>query len=270
MSKPIAVAVVITLSALLGGLWWLQRPEPASRSATASPSHPSAAIALTKARAAPASPRPAVVAPASWDPHLIENVQRKYRYLWADLRLNPQQLEQLHELLLHSEQLREVARPSSTDETQLDLVEIRRIEQALVGLDTQIRRLLDPAQYARYESLRDSDVEQEHLVQYSGGISNFAPLDPAQERAILEARLRHKKRFEAGLRDIGLDRATLSDAERDYAHHNVAQNLQEYRDNFLAEVRPTLTEEQYFMLSSYESSEFARELERLQLLINSK
>jgi hypothetical protein len=95
-------------------------------------------------------------------------------------------------------------------------------------------------------------------------------LDPAQERAILEARLRHKKRFEAGLRDIGLDRATLSDEERDYAHHNVAHTLQEYRDNFLAEVRPALTEEQYFMLSSYESTEFARELERLQLLINSK
>jgi hypothetical protein len=46
--------------------------------------------------------------------------------------------------------------------------------------------------------------------------------------------------------------------------------LNEYRDNFLAEVRPTLTEDQYFLLSSYESTEFARELERLQKMINSK
>ena len=269
MSKLIAVAVFITLAALLGGLWWLQRPEPASRSLhTVSSGTP--ASATTRAGNRAPSTRPAVVASASWDPHLLEGVQRKYRYLWADLRLSPQQLEQLHELLLHVEQLREVARPSNDGDTQLDRVELNRIEQALAGLDAQVRKLLDPAQYARYESLRDSDSEQQHLVQYSGGISNFAPLDPTQERAILEARLRHKKRFEAGLRDIGLDRATLSDEERSYAHNNVAQTLQEYRDNFLAEVRPTLSEEQYFMLSSYESTEFARELERLQVLINSK
>jgi hypothetical protein len=270
MSKPIAAAIAGTLAALLAGLWWLQRPEPAP---TARPmlssSKPSPAARATP-NSPPRSARPAVVKGSSWDPHLIERVQRKYRYLWADLRLSPQQLEQLNELLLQLERLREVALPSGTGGAELDAVERRRMDQALTRLEVQIRALLDPAQYARYEALRDSDAEQEHLVQYSGGISNVAPLDPAQERAILEARLRHKKRFEAGLRDFGLDRTTLSTEERNYAHSHVAATLQEYRDNFLAEVRPSLTEEQYFLLSSYESTEFARELERLQLLINSK
>ena len=267
MSRPIAAAAVVTLAALLAGLWWLQRSDPVPGAPAMSKSPPPA-IARPKAGSPSQSTRPAVVEASSWDPQLIERVQRKYRYLWADLSAS--QLEQLHELLLQFEQLREVMRPADSDETEIDAIERGRIERAMAALEIRIRGLLDPVQSVRYESLRDSDIEQDQLAQYSGAISNLAPLAPTQERAILEARLRHKKRYEAGLRDFGLDRTTLSAEERNYAHRNAAQTLKEYRDNFLAEVRPTLTEEQYFLLSSYESTEFARELERLQILINSK
>lgn len=269
MSKPIAAAIALTLATLVASAWWLQRPEPTDRVS------PRAAAAksgrsIAPVTAAPAPKPPAVVAESSWDPQLVQRAEHKYRYLLGDLRLSPRQLAELRELLLQSEQLRTVAHIASGEDPDLDPLEVGRIKQALAALDARIQTLLNAAQFARYESLRDSDVEQEHLAQYSGGVSAMAPLAPAQERTILEARLRHKARFQAGLRDFGLDRESLSTEERRYAHANVGQSLQEYRDNFLAEVRPSLTEEQYFLLSNYETTEFARELERLQTLINSK
>ena len=272
MSRPMAAALVVTLAAVAGSTWWLHRSEPAAVEPLAQPAPHKRApgVATTVAKPSPAAPRPAVVDDASWDPELVKRVELKYRYLLMDSQLAPAQLAQLRELLLQQEQLRTMAGPVDDIDSQLDPVERGRIEKALAALDMRIRALLDPAQHSRYEALRESDVEQENLSEYRGGISNFAPLNSQQERVILEARLRYKKRFEAGLRDFGLDRASLSDEERNYAHRNVTQSLNEYRDNFLAEVRPSLTEEQYFLLSSYESTEFARELERLQVLINSK
>jgi len=273
MSRPIAAAMFVTLAALVAGAWWLHRPEPqVPTEPVVQSSHRSKGpLITTVARpSSDASARPAVVEDSSWDPELIKRVEHKYRYLLGESRLSPAQLAQLRELLLQREQLHEMAGVPDDEDTQLDPAERARIERALGGLDARIRTLLDAAQYARYETLRESDVEQEQLSQYSGGVSALAPLNAQQERLILEARLRHKKRFESGLRDFGLDRPSLSVEERNYAHRNVAQTLSEYRDNFLAEVRPALSEDQYFLLSSYESTEFARELERLQTLINSK
>jgi hypothetical protein len=272
MSKPLVAAVIITLAALPASVWWLERSErsEANTSAQAMPQRSSAELTRTRAAAPPRSAAPAVVAESSWDPQLVKRMEHKYRYLFTDARLPPERIAQLRELLLEYEQTRAMAGSPDDPELQLDAVERGRIERALAELEARIRALLGPAQYASYESLRASDVEQEHLTQYSGGVSNFAPLTPAQERVILEARLRHKKRYEAGLHEFGLDRQTLSVEERNYAHRNAARTLEEYRDNFLAEVRPALSEEQYFLLSSYETTEFQRELQRLQMLINSK
>jgi hypothetical protein len=43
-----------------------------------------------------------------------------------------------------------------------------------------------------------------------------------------------------------------------------------YLDDFLMEVAPLLTAEQYTLLRNYETTEFQRELERLRRQINSK
>ena len=272
MSRPIVAAVFVTLAAVAASAWWLHRPDPPALPETVTqPSRKARApLVATSAKPSGAYARPAVVEDSSWDPDLIKRVEHKYRYLLGESRLSAAQVAELRELLLQREQLHEMAGIPDDEDSQLDPAERGRIERALANLDARIRAVLDAAQYSRYEALRESDVDQEHLSQYSGGVSALAPLNAQQERLILEARLRHKKRFEAGLRDFGLDRASLSVEERNYAHRNVAQTLNEYRDAFLAEVRPALTEDQYFLLSSYESTEFARELERLQVLINSK
>ncbi len=58
--------------------------------------------------------------------------------------------------------------------------------------------------------------------------------------------------------------------KRAYAHAGTAAALKQYMADFLAEVAPSLTQEQYMQLKNYETTEFARELSRLQQRINAK
>jgi hypothetical protein len=116
----------------------------------------------------------------------------------------------------------------------------------------------------------EARVEREQLTEYVGGISNFAPVSAEQQRAILEAKLRHKADYETVLRDSGFREERLSTAEREYAHRMVARALSDYRESYLLDVQPILSAEQFTQLSNYESTEFQRELARLQSAINAK
>jgi hypothetical protein len=130
--------------------------------------------------------------------------------------------------------------------------------------------MLSPREREYYQALKDSDLEQRKVAEYVGGVGNVAPLEGGQERQILDAKLRLKQRSAATLRDLGLDREMLSEAERQFAQAQVAETLKGYLDDFLLEVSPSLTSEQYTLLRNYETTEFQRELESLQRQINSK
>jgi hypothetical protein len=116
----------------------------------------------------------------------------------------------------------------------------------------------------------DSVLERQQLYDYVGGLKNVDPVSPEQQRAILESKLRHKKVYEAAVRDSGIDHETLTPVERAYAHKAIAAALQEYKDGYLQDVQPVLSDEQFTLLSNYETTEFNRELERLQIMINEK
>jgi hypothetical protein len=143
-------------------------------------------------------------------------------------------------------------------------------EARLAEVDARISELLDAADYQKYTALKKSDVEQHHLNIYARGIKPIAPLSPEQNQALLFARLRHKKTFEAVLRDSGLQHERLSPTERAYAHKVIAQALQQYQNDYLQEAKSLLEDEQFVLLSSYESTEFRLELERLQAQIDAK
>jgi hypothetical protein len=183
------------------------------------------------------------------DAALLAHIEYKYRYLFADV--NRAYLDELKRRLLERER-----------EAQYS------IEQAQI--DARIAELLPARDLAYYRALKDSDLEQHHLAEYVGGISNILPLDEQQERQVLDAKLRQKQRYATALRDLGIDRDALSPAEREYAHTHLAEALKGYLEEFLLEVSPALTPEQYTLLRNYETTEFARELARLQQLINAK
>jgi hypothetical protein len=175
-------------------------------------------------------------------------VEHKYRFLIADVE--QEHVEELRRRLLERE-------------SEIDIGSRARV-------DAGIGKLLPADRFAYYQSLKDSDLEQHRLDEYTGGIGNVAPLDERQERIVLDAKLRQKQRYAALMRDVGLDRDRLSNEERAYARARTAEALKQYMDDFLAEVAPSLTPEQYTQLKNYETTEFARELSRLQQRINAK
>lgn len=196
---------------------------------------------------------------STWDSDFVAWVEHKYRYLLADASLTEAGRTKLVQLLLEREHI------ASLIDSRL-----RDGDPAVVRIENELRALLPAVHYATARLLEDSDEEQHHLSEYAGGISNATPLTARQERAVLEVRLRHKQAFQVALAQSGLERETLSVAEREYAHGAIAAALRVYRNDYLQEVRNVLGEEQYVLLSNYETTEFDRELEKLQMAINAK
>ena len=94
---------------------------------------------------------------------------------------------------------------------------------------TEIRGLLRPADYATYETLKESDLELFKLNEYAAGISNVAPLSAADRESILKTKLAYKERFRQLLLDSGLQRSDLSPAEREYAYSVTSRALEDYQ-----------------------------------------
>lgn len=182
------------------------------------------------------------------DAALLAQVEHKYRFLIADV--GEEHIDELRRRLLERE-------------SQVDLRSRDRI-------DAGIGEMLPAESFAYYQALKDSDLEQHHLAEYSGGIGNVAPLDVRQERIVLDAKLRQKQRYATVMRDVGLEREKLSAEERAYAHAKTAEALKRYMEDFLSDVAPSLTQDQYTQLKNYETTEFNRELSRLQQRINAK
>lgn len=182
------------------------------------------------------------------DAELLAQVEHKYRFLIAEV--DEEHVDELRRRLLERE-------------SQIDLRSRDRI-------DAGIGKILPAERFAYYQALKDSDLEQHHLAEYTGGISNVAPLDQRQERIVLDAKLRQKQRYASVMRDVGLERENLSNEERAFAHARTAEALQQYMEDFLSDVAPSLTQEQYAQLKNYETTEFTRELSRLQQRINAK
>jgi hypothetical protein len=182
------------------------------------------------------------------DAALLAQVEHKYRFLIADV--DEEHVDELRRRLLERE-------------SQIDLGSRDRI-------DAGIGKILPAENFTYYQALKDSDLEQHRLAEYTGGISNVAPLDARQERIVLDAKLRQKQRYASIMRDVGLERENLSNEERAYAHATTAEALKQYMEDFLSDVAPSLTQNQYAQLKNYEMTEFNRELSRLQLRINAK
>lgn len=193
---------------------------------------------------------------AEWDRTLLEPTERKYRFLLADIA-DAAARENLKRLLLERE--------SAAGDTDHPDYETR-----LAEIDARIGEFLDAADYQKYTALKKSDAEQHHLNVFTRGISRLAPLNPEQHEALLFAKLRHKKIFEAALRDSGMQQERLSETEREYAHAAIRQALQEYRRAYLEEAGQLLDAEQLALLNDYETTEFELELERLRAQIEAK
>lgn len=204
------------------------------------------------------------------DRRLVRATERKYKYLLDELGLNDADRERLMQLLLERERTTRLIGAARESDDPAAGESIPRYEARLAEIDEEINALLGAAEVQTYEMLKESDIEQHHLGEYTGGITHVAPVSPEQDRAILFAKLRHKQIFETVLRDAGFYRDRLSQAEREHASAVVSQALDDYKNNFLQDVQGLLEEEQFILLSNYENTEFNWEKERLLQQIDSK
>jgi hypothetical protein len=214
--------------------------------------------------AKPVAPEPEnAVRPATdaADGALSAKVERKYKFLLKSVDTRLGNVALVRQLLLKREALISgVGQASNLPHTALEPAVLAQ----LADIDDIARLNLHPADYELYEALKTSDNEQHHLKEYMGGVQNIAPVSAEQEQAILQIKLKYKKRYDEMRQQAGIDRADLLPAERQYAFLLLAQALQEYKDRFLQEVQQYVThEEQYALLRNYEESEFKQELERL-------
>jgi hypothetical protein len=185
---------------------------------------------------------------ASEESTIAEYTVEKYRFLTEDLHyLDAAQGGELQRLL----QLRERLAAEAS-------------QRALAETERRIRALLHAADHATYEALKDSDLELFKLNEYAGGVSNVAPLTEADREAILRTKLAYKARFRQLIADSGLERGDLSAAEREYADRVISRGLEDFRRDYLQEVRQYLVDdEQFALLSNYETAEFKADLVRL-------
>lgn len=270
MKKTLVAAVLLALgpSTAVFVRWTSTPATPPARETISNDMRGSLADRPVPAESSPRIPRAPVTTgistPARRAAALVGFVDSKYRYLFGDLKVSGEVREELKQLLL----AREYA--TSADRLARD-VDLERQQETLVAIDTRVRSLLDGAAYAMYDALKESDAEQSHLVLYEVSVANTAPLSAEQERAILEAKLRHKQRYDAIVKDAGLDWESPSAAERAYTRTTVTRALDEYRENYLREARQILHDEgQYNALNRFETIEFKQELLRRQVATNTR
>jgi hypothetical protein len=263
MNTRSTITAVFIASIAGVGVAYLYRPAAVALEQPSSESE-SSGFATTTAAAQPSS-NP-LAAPSMRDAPINQNdvsrVSHKYRFLLDDIP--PRLRERALALLIEREDL-----VKAKDRGHAS---VRIPSQArLLKIENQLRALLGHAAFTQFEMYKDSDREQQALGPDAGNSSNVAPTNLPQERAVLDAKLRHKQQYETILINSGIEQAGLPLAQRQYAYEVVGRALNEYKDGYLRDVRPYLpNEEQYTLLSNYEETEFRRELDRLQELLNAR
>jgi hypothetical protein len=265
--KRYALAALAVAGAVAIGSWWGSKSEDVpdiaqtSRSERAAPRPPSPFVSQQFSP----THTPTIPSPEKHrDPALVGYTSQKYQLLLAHLFDRTTATDELSKALLAREKLAVALNTSRQAVNAAEREKIPEQEAALARHDELMRTLLHPTDYARFEDLKESDLEQFQLNDYADGIANVAPLSPDDRRLILLTKLNYKRYFRQVLLDSGLMRSDLSAADREYAYAFVSRALEEYKQSYLQEVRQYLTnEEQYALLSNYETTEFTTELAKL-------
>lgn len=202
--------------------------------------------------------------PERFNETLDDIVNRKYRFLLANLALDAATREVLYQLMLEREQVALKIRDARDygDEIGMDTGDISQLEYELEQIDGRIQDLLDQDNSQRYALLKDSDNEQEHFNQYTRGVNGLFPLDREQQESLLFSKLRHKQAFEQTVASSGLDHDyPLTEAQRSELLSKVEMAAQRYKHSFLQEIRMDLDHDnypmdQYTLLENYTNTEF--------------
>lgn len=272
--RGMAIGAALTFG---GVLWWARATEPVAEqsarmrempavNATEFPVSAATVTAGVNQAVATANPDQAIAedsqqaSEAGFDQYVAD----KYRFLLEMAGRSPRGSEKLRAALQERERLLVGINTARQGNDELERAALPEREAQLAALDQRISQMLPAADIGVFEILKDSHIEQFQLDEYAQGISNVAPLQDTQRRAILFSKLAYRQRFRETLHQSGLMNGDLPPAQRQAALAGVSRALKESRDSFLQEARQHLSdEEQYTLLANYENSEYDAELEKL-------
>jgi hypothetical protein len=205
---------------------------------------------------------------------LEELVARKYRFLLANLSEADRQALIL--LLVERERVALLLRDIREYEETPGDAGTEELESRLAEIDQRIQDLLGEHDYQRYDLLKDSDNEQHHFTQFTLGINGVFPLNNGQQEAVLFAKIRHQKTFEASLRDSGLYADyPLTPRQRESLYARVQQAVEAYQRGFLQEIKQYLDAssfpfDQYTLVENYTNTEFQQMLDEMRKKIDAR
>lgn len=203
-----------------------------------------------------------------------ELVARKYRFLLVNLSEADRQA--LIQLLIERERIALSLRDLREYGEEAGAADAEEMEQRLAEIDQQIQDLLDSHAYQRYDLLKESDNEQHHFTQFTLGINGVFPLNNGQQEAVLFAKIRHQKAFEASLRDSGLYADyPLTPQQRDSLYARLESAADAYRRGFLQEIKQYLDTssfpfDQYTLVENYTNTEFQQMLDEMRKKIDAR
>jgi hypothetical protein len=207
-----------------------------------------------------------------------EIVTKKYYFLLKYLNLDNEDLHQLIALLEMREKmaLKIVDGKEFFPESGVTQDELWEMEEQLAEIDIQIEQLLESESRGRYQLLKNSDIEQKQLNQYSLGVNGLFPLDDEQQESVLFARLRHKAIFEETIQTLDIETDyPLTKEQRDNLINEVKMAAMRYKHGFLMEAHSLLDSDsfpmdQYTLLENYTNTEFKDVIDSLLVKISAR
>lgn len=184
-------------------------------------------------------------------------VDKKYALFLPDLTLPQNEMETLKKLLAAREAvLNKTTASYYTTEEELAR-NVEQQQQALESIDKEVAAVLPQEEYENYRLLKDSGFEQYQQKQFNRALAPESQLDNIQQRSLLLAKLKSKDSFN---NQVSLANQLAQDggAAANDGKQLIMSALDSYSQNYFAEAKSVLTQEQYNALVEYESLQFSQ------------
>lgn len=184
-------------------------------------------------------------------------VDKKYALFLPDLTLPQSEMETLKKLLAAREAvLNKTTASYYTTEEELAR-NVEQQQQALESIDKEVAAVLPQEEYENYRLLKDSGFEQYQQKQFNRALAPESQLDNIQQRSLLLAKLKSKDSFNNQL-SLANQLAQDGGAAANDGKQLIMSALDSYSQNYFAEAKSVLTQEQYNALVEYESQQFSQ------------
>lgn len=184
-------------------------------------------------------------------------VDKKYALFLPDLTLPQNEMEALKKLLAAREAvLNKTTASYYTTEEELAR-NVEQQQQALESIDKEVAAVLPQEEYENYRLLKDSGFEQYQQKQFNRALAPESQLDNIQQRSLLLAKLKNKDSFNNQL-SLANQLAKDGGAAAQDGKQLIMSALDSYSQNYFAEAKSVLTQEQYNALVEYESQQFSQ------------